>query len=548
VASQSRRVGFIALWSALGVIVVLFVAWAIDSAMHSGEVMRNVSVAGEPVGGLDETELRAVVTTLAESASQRSVTIETPNGTLETTAASVGLDVDSDTTVDRALDAGRDSNFIAAPFVWFGSLFTGHSTDLAYEVDGAEATAAVAELDVANLTPPTEPALVYLEGELVALPGQDGVGLDLAPLPDLLLAAAEDGKGPMAVTLSTGPRPPKYTGENIQRVALEANELAARGLTVTVDGESTALETETLKSWMRSEPSPDGSQLVLTVDVSRISEDVTAAVGQVGTPPTELSWNVEGDTVSYTEGTPGTTCCADDSAERVVNALRSGQTEVELGLTTRFPEHDAAWAASMQITQQIASFTTNHACCESRVTNIQRIADLTRGVVIAPGETFSVNEHVGQRTTAKGFAEAGVIYSGVFTTDVGGGVSQYATTLFNAAFFAGLEIPEYMAHTIYISRYPYGREATLSYPSPDLKIHNNTPFGVLIWPTYTGTSITVNLYSTPWITADQTGQSRQSAGACTRVITERTRTWLADGRQEVDTVSALYQPAEGVRC
>ncbi len=202
----------------------------------------------------------------------------------------------------------------------------------------------------------------------------------------------------------------------------------------------------------------------------------------------------------------------------------------------------------MQITTPISSFTTNHACCESRVTNIHRMADLLRGVVIEPGETFSINDTVGQRTRAKGFVEAGVIYNGRFEQDVGGGVSQFATTTFNAGFFGGLDLVEYMAHTIYISRYPYGREATLSYPSPDLKIRNNTPYGVLIWPTYTGTSITVTLYSTPWVSGEQTGQSESPAGRCTRVTTQRTRTWVSDGHQEVDTVTALYQPAEGVLC
>lgn len=547
VSAQFRRAGFIALWSTLGVLVVLFAGWAIDSAVHSGEVMRNVSISGREAGGLDETELRGVVDGLAAEEAARPVVIETPKGTLETTAGEIGLAMDADATVQRALDTGRDTNVVAAPFVWFGALFTGHSAPLAYTVDDTRTTAAMAGLDAANLTPPTEPSVVYLEGQLVALPGQDGTGLDLTPLPDLLVEGAR-GDDPITITLTTTTRRPTFTDENVQQVAREADELAAKGLTVNVGGKSTAIETETLRSWMRSAPAPDGSQLVLTVDATSISEDVTAAVGSVGTPPTELSWHVNGGSVSYTEGTPGTTCCAPDSADRVVNALRSGQNQVDLDLTTAYPAHDAAWAQSMQITQQVATFTTNHACCESRVQNIHRIADITRGVVIPPGETFSVNGYVGQRTTAKGFAEAGVIYSGVFTTDVGGGVSQYATTLFNAAFFAGLDIPEYMAHTIYISRYPYGREATLSYPSPDLKIHNNTPYGVLIWPTYTDTSITVSIYSTPWISADQTGQRRESAGACTRVVTERTRTFVADGHQEVDTVTALYQPGEGVRC
>jgi vancomycin resistance protein YoaR len=135
----------------------------------------------------------------------------------------------------------------------------------------------------------------------------------------------------------------------------------------------------------------------------------------------------------------------------------------------------------------------------------------------------------------------------VFEESVGGGISQFATTLFNAAFFGGLEYGAYQSHSIYIERYPYGREATLSYPEPDLVIENPSPYGVLIWPTYTASSITVTLYSTPWATGAPTAQTESQVGACTRVTTERTRTFR-DGRTVKDRVLATYRPAEGVTC
>ncbi len=128
-----------------------------------------------------------------------------------------------------------------------------------------------------------------------------------------------------------------------------------------------------------------------------------------------------------------------------------------------------------------------------------------------------MNGTVGQRTVAKGFVDAPVIYNGEHDSDVGGGVSQFATTTFNAAFFGGLDFEEYQSHSLYISRYPYGREATVSWKQPDLKIKNVTPYGILIWPTYTGTSLTVTLYSTPWVTGEQTGQTERPQGACTKV-------------------------------
>ena len=181
--------------------------------------------------------------------------------------------------------------------------------------------------------------------------------------------------------------------------------------------------------------------------------------------------------------------------------------------------------------------------------NIHKMANYVRGAVIEPGETFSINDYVGRRTIARGFVDAPIIGAGNrFDSDVGGGVSQFATTAFNATFFVGLEIPEYQFHTIYISRYPYGREATLAFPRPDLKIKNTSPYGVLIWTSYTGTDITVTLYSTKWVDAKQSAQYTSVYGrGCTAVTTERTRTFLADGHSQVDKFTGSYVPGEGAR-
>jgi vancomycin resistance protein YoaR len=208
-------------------------------------------------------------------------------------------------------------------------------------------------------------------------------------------------------------------------------------------------------------------------------------------------------------------------------------------------------ARALGIVSSVAAFKTSHACCEGRVANIHRISDLLRGVVIPPDGTFSVNDLIGPRTKAKGFVAAPVITNHEHDTAVGGGISQFATTLFNAAFFAGLDLVEYQSHSLYISRYPYGREATLSYPAPDLKLHNPTSHGVLIWPTYTDTSLSVALYSTPWFrSVTQGAQRKTSRGTCTVVETPRTRV-LPDGRPVTDVISAVYhqegQPCSGGR-
>lgn len=551
VSRRRRTPGLVAL-VVVGVLVLLAGAWGVDSAVHAEGAPRNLAVAGTEVGGLSEAELDSALAGLGDDQRDRPVTVVTPASTLETTADELGLAVDVAATRQRVLDHGDDRFLLLRPFLWLASLVAEEDVEPVYEVDEDALEQAVAELVAANLTPPVEPAIAVAGGDLVATPGQPGTGVTASRVAAAVLAAAGASDAPTApitVRLDAEPIAPRFADADAQRVAEEAAALASAGLAVTVDGRTTEIPADTLETWMRAVPDQSGDELVVGIDPSPVEADVTAAVGTVGTPPVELSWSVGPDgSVGYVPGRNGTKCCAADSPQRVVDALRSGAGTVTLDLTTAAPTHDAAWAERMNVRQPIASFTTPHACCESRVQNIHRMADLVRGTLVEPGQTFSLNGHVGPRTTAKGFTEAGVIYNGRFTNDVGGGVSQFTTTLFNAAFFGGMDFVEYQAHTIYISRYPYGREATLSYPAPDLKITNTSPFGILVWPTYTDTSITVTLYSSPWVTADQTGQQRQAAGRCTRVLTERTRTFLIDGRREVDTVSATYQPAEGVLC
>jgi vancomycin resistance protein YoaR len=117
-----------------------------------------------------------------------------------------------------------------------------------------------------------------------------------------------------------------------------------------------------------------------------------------------------------------------------------------------------------------------------------------RGVVVKPGESFSVNEFVGPRDAKHGFKPAPTIEEGEMVDSTGGGVSQFATTMFNALLVAGYDILERAPHSYYFSRYPMGRDATLSFPKPDLAFKNDTKVGALLWTEYTDTSITVKVF------------------------------------------------------
>ena len=146
----------------------------------------------------------------------------------------------------------------------------------------------------------------------------------------------------------------------------------------------------------------------------------------------------------------------------------------------------------------LPGFTTHFNCCESRVTNIQVMADELDGMVVLPGEVFSMNQRLGQRLQADGYVPAGILLNGEsyccdHPLNIGGGTSQVATTLYNAVFRNGFEIIDHRPHSRYISRYPLGIEATLGYPYPDVVFRNDTRTPLTIVTSHTATSITVDL-------------------------------------------------------
>src|SRR5256714_2927223 len=160
-------------------------------------------------------------------------------------------------------------------------------------------------------------------------------------------------------------------------------------------------------------------------------------------------------------------------------------------------DRSTAEARAMQIKGLVAGYETIYGGEANRIHNVQLVAHLVDGQLIAPGAVFSFNQATGERTAAKGFKEAPVIINGEVQTGLGGGVCQVSTTVFNAAYEAGLPILARTNHALYISHYPQGRDATVNYPDVDLKFVNDTGHWLLL-PTRVGSSsLTVALYGTP---------------------------------------------------
>ena len=511
------------------------IAWAIDTRASDRAVARGVELAGTDIGGFDRDRLVREVDRLTSQMPATAVRIETDDIALDTTAGDLGVSVDADRTIDAALSIGHRDPGPLGPLRWVKSAVFGRPLTLALAVDRARAEATIERLEGDRRTDVVEPSLdARVEG--VALkPGRPGRALSidkvLAELPGNITSISE----PIEVRTERITTAPTLLDAEVAALAKRATDVTASALEVKATDASTSLDSKQLRPGFSV--TNDGGRPALRLDPALVVKLLSTA-SPAAANPTGVKFDIVGGTPIPVAGHDARVCCGENAPDQVVQALLDGRKSVEVTARTMTAAEGVTWANGLGVKEITGQFTTKHPCCQPRVTNIHRISDLARGALIAPGVTFSVNDYIGRRTKEKGFVSAPVIDEGKFSEDFGGGVSQFGTTTFNAAFFAGLDIPEHKAHSIYISRYPFGREATLAYPSVDLKIRNTTPYGVVIWPSYTGTSLTVQMWSTKFAVGAQTGSNKTSG--CGPVKITRTRTYVADGHTSKDWFTANY--------
>jgi hypothetical protein len=353
--------------------------------------------------------------------------------------------------------------------------------------------------------------------------------------------------GPETIEAREVAVPPAVADSEAEATSERLNGLTQGGMEVLVGSDHKTLTAAALRRHIRVQA--NGGQYRVEFDVAGLQAELESAfdepVGPFEAPKMDI---VDGDVVIVAAGDPPLVCCDPSSVRRAAEEILAGGIgpwRIEPRPSDN-PEL-IAWSDGSLIIDKVGEFTTPHSCCQARVTNIQLMADIVRGIYLFPGQSVSLNEYVGERTRAKGFVAGGAIRNGRLGNEVGGGVSQFATTIFNAAYFAGLDFDTYRSHSIYFSRYPYGREATISNPTPDLILNNTTEYPVLIWTSYTDRSITVSMYSTRNIDVVELGQRVSRRNRCTHVETDRQRTYL-DGTVVVDTFEANYRPGEGLDC
>lgn len=536
-------------WAIVAIAVIpatIGVAWA-DHQNDAGRVVAaNVWYLDQEVSGKSLGQVENIVEARAQEVLSREIGIDVGDRVVPYEATELGFTYDVDNVVKSIMSARHEGDLIRRVSDWVASPMepevvgdkTGYSPQIARSnLDGDPRL---------QLADPVEPQIELAGGRFELVEGQEGGMVDVTDLVSRL-GTYDPLDAPFEIETTRRGLPTVIRDSEAQNVASSLNEVTAEGVDLVVGSTHVTLGKSLLRRHIDVDMT-DGT-IAVSFDAERLHSRLEGLITQPVTSIVKPSVIIEdGKPVVEEEGEPPLACCDRGSVIRAAEMIMAGapgpiRIEPEPADDPRL----VYWASGRQIVEKVGEFTTRHQCCQGRVTNIHRIADIVRGLYLLPDESVSLNEYVGRRTRAKGFVAAGAIRSGHLEAEVGGGVSQFATTIFNAAFFSGLDIPVYQAHSLYFSRYPFGREATISHPAPDLVLQNTTDYPVLIWTSYTDTSITVSMYSTKNVEVEQVDQRVGSWRRCRYVETDRQRTY-DDGSVVVDTFEALYRPAEGVDC
>jgi vancomycin resistance protein YoaR len=384
--------------------------------------------------------------------------------------------------------------------------------------DDAKLQAAVAKLATQVNRPATEGTITFKDAKPVQHAPAEGLQLDNAKAAGTVLAAypADATPDELAVAVTQ----PQAGTEAIKQAMTEYAEPAMSGpVRLTVGSKSVELQ-----------PTEIAPALTLTAKDGKFTPTLNAKVLEplflerfktLETLPKDATVAIVGSGPKVIPAVDGMVVDRTKVIPAILDILPKpvGERRATVGLTASKAKVTTEAAAALGIKEKMGDFTTQFPHAPYRNINIGTAARKINGTLLKPGETFSLNKIVGERTKENGFTEGNIINGGKFVLDLGGGVSQSATTTFNAAFFAGLKDVEHKAHSVYISRYPVGREATVAWPSVDMKFLNDSGHGILVQTIFkastpgTSGSIRVVIWGTKvWdITAGQSGRSNPRA-------------------------------------
>jgi vancomycin resistance protein YoaR len=492
---REKEGGRVVLLMLAGLALLAAGAYAAAYLAAGDRVPRGTTVAGVAIGGQTPAEATATLEEELDDRVDAPLEVSVGASTQRLRPDDLGLAVDVEASV-AAAGGGRSWD----PARLWDYYTGGDELPAVLDVDDTAMTAALTELAEQVGTPARDGAVTFAGTDIVEREPRAGQQLDLEAARAAIVADwPADDAAPVGLELVTVE--PDIDTADVRRAVDEfANPAVSAPVTLLFGGSEIRLSQREFVPAL--ELRPEDGELVPAIDRRQLTRLLDRRISS-GEPVDATVRLVDGRP-RVVPAKPGVTFEPADVERRLLRLVTrpSGEREARIEAVAEQPEVSTREARSWQIEERVSTFTTYYPHADYRNTNIGRAGEIIDGTVLEPGEVFSLNDIVGERTRANGFTDGFIISDGILVEDLGGGVSQMATTVFNAAFFAGLKDIEHKPHSFYIDRYPVGREATVAWGAVDLRFQNDTDHGVLVsakvTPSTPSTSgvVTVSMWST----------------------------------------------------
>ena len=507
-------------------VVFLATGYASDEVIGTPRISRGVMALDLDLSRLTHGDAAGLIASYEANLVSQPLTVVVEGDELVLDPTDVGFAIDEDAVAAEAMVVRRSPELTANIGRWFGTFGSRVEIDVPTTIDEEALTAILNEWTVATLDTPAYEGAVRIEnGEVVPEYPQAGLRIDVAaamPLIKAQLATVNRSVIELPLTALV----PDVTDSDVDTAVQRASQLIDSNVVLTSAGDKGTIvfTSAGLATALRSDiVRHSAASLEVTLDADTLVEIASRTADQFTVPPVDATFAFDEETrelavVPSIVGQKVDLAGIPEAVEAAAEGTRRGSIPMTDGDEAAFTTE---MAEAMGPLGEVSAFTTNYPCCQSRVTNIQLLADAIGGSIVMPGDTFSINDTAGERTTAGGYVRAGAIINGRIQCceskiNIGGGTSQFATTFYNAVFFGCYEDVFHQPHSLYFSRYPFVREATLGWPMPDVIFRNDSEAIVYIDTTYTPTSVTVTFFGN---NGGRVCTSERAGNTITRVMT-----------------------------
>jgi vancomycin resistance protein YoaR len=488
-----RRGAKIAGLAVLAILVGLL-AMGIVFAGSADRIAGGVTIAGMEVGGSEAQQAEQRLAARALRLAAVPIAFKAGGRNWPIAPQQIALRVDWARAVQEGLDKG-DGHIPLRGLKRVQLRLFGSNVEPTAAYEQATLDKRVAAIASAIAVKGRQAALILRNGQPVVVPGEAGRKLDREAAGRTIVAALSGfERAPVALPVIVDR--PDVTRDAMARVAEQVRIALSAPVGFVYRGVHWSVPPEQIATFLKL---PQDGETRLSIGGPAAKTYFANLAKAVGRPPREVDFSVSSSGKATMIPSKDGRRLDLEATEKafLAAALSTTNREAALVVVAAEPELSTTRAKALGITGLVGGYTTYYGGDPNRIHNVQLVARLIDRHLIAPGSTFSFNKTTGERNAAKGFLEAPVIINGELKNGLGGGVCQVSTTVFNAAYEAGLSVTERRNHALYIDHYPLGRDATVNYPDIDLKFVNDTDHWILLDTIVGSSSLTVRLYGTP---------------------------------------------------